>query len=171
MVDGRQCILLVRTYVIFLLDHCPLFSLLWIRTFWWVMLFLWRMKSSYSLIWCEPCKIKLSSDPTETKYLYYFFNLIWYIIIFHYLTVIPVFTVTFSALFSVIGVVLPTPVGRCRYWHRSLNPKKLVEVFILLYLLLHLPYLFLYKFFTPPSNIYPTLLFFISDDWFKYEIM
>jgi glycylpeptide N-tetradecanoyltransferase len=26
------------------------------------------------------------------------------------------------------GVVLPKPVGRCRYWHRSLNPKKLIEV-------------------------------------------
>lgn len=26
------------------------------------------------------------------------------------------------------GVVLPKPVASCRYWHRSLNPKKLVEV-------------------------------------------
>ncbi|PFH31847.1 myristoyl CoA:protein N-myristoyltransferase [Besnoitia besnoiti] len=26
------------------------------------------------------------------------------------------------------GVVLPTPVAQCRYWHRSLNPKKLIEV-------------------------------------------
>jgi glycylpeptide N-tetradecanoyltransferase len=26
------------------------------------------------------------------------------------------------------GVVLPKPVARCRYWHRSLNPKKLIEV-------------------------------------------
>ncbi|XP_048416924.1 glycylpeptide N-tetradecanoyltransferase 2-like isoform X2 [Stegostoma tigrinum] len=26
------------------------------------------------------------------------------------------------------GVVLPKPVGTCRYWHRSLNPRKLVEV-------------------------------------------
>ena len=26
------------------------------------------------------------------------------------------------------GVVLPKPVARCRYWHRSLNPKKLVAV-------------------------------------------
>ncbi|XP_034102524.1 glycylpeptide N-tetradecanoyltransferase [Drosophila sulfurigaster albostrigata] len=26
------------------------------------------------------------------------------------------------------GVVLPTPVSTCRYWHRSLNPKKLVDV-------------------------------------------
>lgn len=26
------------------------------------------------------------------------------------------------------GVVLPKPVSTCRYWHRSLNPKKLVEV-------------------------------------------
>jgi hypothetical protein len=26
------------------------------------------------------------------------------------------------------GVVLPKPVCGCRYWHRSLNPKKLIEV-------------------------------------------
>lgn len=26
------------------------------------------------------------------------------------------------------GVVLPKPVGKCRYFHRSLNPKKLIEV-------------------------------------------
>jgi glycylpeptide N-tetradecanoyltransferase len=26
------------------------------------------------------------------------------------------------------GVVLPRPVCSCRYWHRSLNPKKLIEV-------------------------------------------
>jgi len=26
------------------------------------------------------------------------------------------------------GVVLPKPVGTCRYWHRSLNPKKLIDV-------------------------------------------
>ncbi|KAJ8881502.1 hypothetical protein PR048_017984 [Dryococelus australis] len=26
------------------------------------------------------------------------------------------------------GVVLPKPVGMCRYWHRSLNPRKLIEV-------------------------------------------
>ncbi|XP_022649435.1 glycylpeptide N-tetradecanoyltransferase 2-like [Varroa jacobsoni] len=26
------------------------------------------------------------------------------------------------------GVVLPKPVGVCRYWHRSLNPRKLIEV-------------------------------------------
>ena len=26
------------------------------------------------------------------------------------------------------GVVLPKPVAICRYWHRSLNPKKLIEV-------------------------------------------
>jgi len=25
-------------------------------------------------------------------------------------------------------VVLPKPVSVCRYWHRSLNPKKLIEV-------------------------------------------
>merc|ERR1719157_85750 len=26
------------------------------------------------------------------------------------------------------GVVLPRPVSECRYYHRSLNPKKLIEV-------------------------------------------
>lgn len=26
------------------------------------------------------------------------------------------------------GVVIPKPVGTCRYWHRSLNPRKLVDV-------------------------------------------
>ena len=26
------------------------------------------------------------------------------------------------------GIVLPTPVAVARYWHRSLNPKKLIEV-------------------------------------------
>eukprot|EP00918_Siedleckia_nematoides_P031134 GHVU01067363.1.p1 GENE.GHVU01067363.1~~GHVU01067363.1.p1 ORF type:complete len:431 (-),score=63.85 GHVU01067363.1:510-1802(-) len=26
------------------------------------------------------------------------------------------------------GVELPTPVAKCRYWHRSLNPKKLVQI-------------------------------------------
>lgn len=26
------------------------------------------------------------------------------------------------------GVLLPKPVASCRYWHRSLNPKKLIEV-------------------------------------------
>jgi hypothetical protein len=26
------------------------------------------------------------------------------------------------------GVVLPKPVAVCRYWHRSLNPKKLIDV-------------------------------------------
>ena len=26
------------------------------------------------------------------------------------------------------GVVLPRPLGRCRYYHRSLNPKKLIEI-------------------------------------------
>lgn len=26
------------------------------------------------------------------------------------------------------GVVIPKPVSKCRYWHRSLNPKKLFEV-------------------------------------------
>lgn len=26
------------------------------------------------------------------------------------------------------GVVLPKPVAKCRYWHRSINPKKLIEI-------------------------------------------
>lgn len=26
------------------------------------------------------------------------------------------------------GVVIPKPVAKCRYWHRSLNPKKLYDV-------------------------------------------
>merc|ERR1712048_1289547 len=26
------------------------------------------------------------------------------------------------------GIVIPRPVARNRYWHRSLNPKKLVEI-------------------------------------------
>ncbi|AQK97757.1 Glycylpeptide N-tetradecanoyltransferase 1 [Zea mays] len=26
------------------------------------------------------------------------------------------------------GIVLPTPITTCRYWHRSLNPKKLIDV-------------------------------------------
>jgi len=29
----------------------------------------------------------------------------------------------FQAVYTA-GVVLPKPVGICRYWHRSLNPKK-----------------------------------------------
>jgi glycylpeptide N-tetradecanoyltransferase len=33
----------------------------------------------------------------------------------------------FQASFTA-GVFLPTPVARCRYWHRSLNPKKLIDV-------------------------------------------
>lgn len=33
----------------------------------------------------------------------------------------------FQAIYTA-GVVLPKPVGSCRYWHRSLNPKKLIEV-------------------------------------------
>lgn len=36
------------------------------------------------------------------------------------------------------GVVIPTPVARCRYWHRSINPKKLVEV--------NPQYIFLFKY-------------------------
>eukprot|EP00038_Savillea_parva_P008146 m.175036 g.175036 ORF g.175036 m.175036 type:complete len:510 (+) comp13918_c0_seq1:68-1597(+) len=33
----------------------------------------------------------------------------------------------FQAVYTA-GVVLPTPVAKCRYWHRSLDPKKLIEV-------------------------------------------
>uniref|UniRef100_A0A8V5H6R2 Glycylpeptide N-tetradecanoyltransferase n=1 Tax=Melopsittacus undulatus TaxID=13146 RepID=A0A8V5H6R2_MELUD len=33
----------------------------------------------------------------------------------------------FQAVYTA-GVVLPKPVGTCRYWHRSLNPRKLIEV-------------------------------------------
>lgn len=35
----------------------------------------------------------------------------------------------FQAVYTA-GVVLPKPVSTCRYWHRSLNPKKLIEVCI-----------------------------------------
>lgn len=35
----------------------------------------------------------------------------------------------FQAVYTA-GVVLPKPVTTCRYWHRSLNPKKLIEVVI-----------------------------------------
>ncbi|CAB4069606.1 NMT [Lepeophtheirus salmonis] len=33
----------------------------------------------------------------------------------------------FQAVYTA-GVILPKPIGTCRYWHRSLNPKKLIEV-------------------------------------------
>lgn len=33
----------------------------------------------------------------------------------------------FQAVYTA-GVILPSPVGKCRYWHRSLNPKKLIDV-------------------------------------------
>lgn len=33
----------------------------------------------------------------------------------------------FQAVYTA-GVVLPTPVTTCRYWHRSLNPRKLIDV-------------------------------------------
>lgn len=33
----------------------------------------------------------------------------------------------FQAVYTA-GIVLPKPVGTCRYWHRSLNPKKLIDV-------------------------------------------
>jgi glycylpeptide N-tetradecanoyltransferase len=32
----------------------------------------------------------------------------------------------FQAVYTA-GVILPSPVSKCRYWHRSLNPKKLIE--------------------------------------------
>lgn len=35
----------------------------------------------------------------------------------------------FQAVFTA-GVVLPKPIATCRYWHRSLNPKKLIQVSI-----------------------------------------
>lgn len=34
---------------------------------------------------------------------------------------------TFQAVYTA-GVILPSLVAKCRYWHRSLNPKKLIEV-------------------------------------------
>jgi len=34
---------------------------------------------------------------------------------------------TWQAVYTA-GVVLPRPIAECRYWHRSLNPKKLIEV-------------------------------------------
>ena len=34
-----------------------------------------------------------------------------------------IFQATYTA-----GVLLPKPIAACRYWHRSLNPKKLVEI-------------------------------------------
>lgn len=33
----------------------------------------------------------------------------------------------FQAVYTA-GVLLPKPIAICRYWHRSLNPKKLVDV-------------------------------------------
>jgi len=33
----------------------------------------------------------------------------------------------FQAVYTA-GVTVPTPVASCQYWHRSLNPKKLIEV-------------------------------------------
>jgi len=33
----------------------------------------------------------------------------------------------FQAVYTA-GVIIPSPVSKCRYWHRSLNPKKLIEV-------------------------------------------
>jgi glycylpeptide N-tetradecanoyltransferase len=34
---------------------------------------------------------------------------------------------TWQAVYTA-GVVLPKPLATCRYWHRSLNPKKLIDV-------------------------------------------
>ncbi|RWS11094.1 glycylpeptide N-tetradecanoyltransferase 2-like protein, partial [Dinothrombium tinctorium] len=39
--------------------------------------------------------------------------------------------VNLSGIFQAVytaGVILPKPIGTCRYWHRSLNPKKLIDV-------------------------------------------
>ena len=33
----------------------------------------------------------------------------------------------FQAVYTA-GVVIPKPIATCRYWHRPLNPKKLIEV-------------------------------------------
>jgi glycylpeptide N-tetradecanoyltransferase len=33
----------------------------------------------------------------------------------------------FQAVYTA-GVMLPSPVAQCRYWHRNLNPKKLIEI-------------------------------------------
>ncbi|XP_011495027.1 PREDICTED: glycylpeptide N-tetradecanoyltransferase 2 [Ceratosolen solmsi marchali] len=33
----------------------------------------------------------------------------------------------FQAVYTA-GIVLPKPISTCRYWHRSLNPKKLIEI-------------------------------------------
>lgn len=33
----------------------------------------------------------------------------------------------FQAIFTA-GVVIPKPIAQCRYWHRSINPKKLIDV-------------------------------------------
>ena len=29
------------------------------------------------------------------------------------------------------GIVVPTPIAKSRYFHRSLNPKKLIDVFLI----------------------------------------
>lgn len=34
---------------------------------------------------------------------------------------------TFQAVYTA-GVVLPRPIAKCRYWHRSLDPKKLIDI-------------------------------------------
>jgi glycylpeptide N-tetradecanoyltransferase len=36
-------------------------------------------------------------------------------------------TGVFQAVYTA-GVFLPKPIGSCRYWHRSINPKKLIDV-------------------------------------------
>jgi len=33
----------------------------------------------------------------------------------------------FQAIYTA-GITIPTPIASCQYWHRSLNPKKLIEV-------------------------------------------
>lgn len=49
----------------------------------------------------------------------------------------------FQAVYTA-GVVLPKPVSTCRYWHRSLNPRKLIEVS--LFVVVHLFLLLLHGF-------------------------
>lgn len=90
------------------------------------------------------------------------------------LSFLPLNCDTFTTLLSLSGVVLPTPVGRCRYWHRSLNPKKLVEVcaaytvmtISLLWQILCFKRVLIY--FEWYGDI--CLQLFFNDDWFNMKI-
>lgn len=44
------------------------------------------------------------------------------------------------------GVLLPRPVATCQYWHRSLNPKKLISIGFSRLAVTHFP---------PPAACYP----------------